>query len=154
MTALTPEQKLAERDKEMIPLVLIRAMFALALFSLVLVAYARLTDRPLVGVPPSGQIVAETVFTFEHFPSGEVQVIGTDGSVLASSRDDRSGFIEVIWRVQDRARMLAAYQGDAPVKVVRFDTGRIAIIDTATQSQVELSGYGADNVAAFASLLP
>lgn len=154
MKVLTPEQKLAERDKEMIPLVLIRAMFALALFSLVLVAYARLTDRPLVGVPPSGQIVSETVFTFEHFPSGEVQVIGTDGSILASSRDERAGFIEVIWRVQDRARMLAAYQGDAPVKVVRFDTGRIAIIDTAIDQQVELSGYGADNVAAFASLLP
>ena len=154
MTALTPEQKLAERDKEMIPLVLIRAMFALALFSLALVAYARITDRPLVGVPPAGQIIAETVFTFEHFPTGEVQVIGTDEAALASSRDDRSGFIEVIWRVQDRARMLAAYLGDAPVKVVRLYTGRIAIIDTATNRQIELSGYGADNVAAFASLLP
>lgn len=154
MKALTPEQKLAERDKEMIPLVLIRAMFALAMFSLILVAYARLTDRPLVGVPPSGKVVAETVFTFEHFPSGEVHVIGEDGATLASSRDDRSGFIEVIWRVQDRARMLAHYTGDAPVKVVRFDTGRLAIIDTAIDKQIELSGYGADNVAAFASLLP
>lgn len=154
MKALTPEQKLAERDKEMIPLVLIRAMFALALFSLVLVAYARFTDRPLVGIPPAGEIVAETPFTFEHFPSGEVHVIGLDGSVLASSRDDRSGFIEVIWRVQDRARMLAAYEGDAPSKVVRFDTGRVAIIDTAISKQIELSGYGSDNVAAFASLLP
>lgn len=154
MTVLTPEQKLAERDKEMIPLVLIRAMFALALFSLLLVGYARITDRPLVGVPPSGTVISQTEFTFEHLSSGEVKVIGMDGAVLASSRDDRSGFIEVIWRVQDRARMLAAYQGDAPVKVVRFDTGRIAIIDTAINQQVELSGYGADNVAAFASLLP
>ena len=154
MTALTPEQKLAERDKEMIPLVLIRAMFALAMFSLVLVAYARITDRPLVGTPPVATIVAQTTFTLERFDSGEVIVLDESGVQIASSRDERAGFIEVIWRVADRARMLAKADPNAALKVVQYDNRRIAIIDTATNRIIELSGYGADNVAAFASLLP
>ena len=47
------EQKLVERDREMVPTILVRAMFVLCVSVLIIVAYARLTDRPLEAMPPS-----------------------------------------------------------------------------------------------------
>lgn len=48
--------ELARRDKEMIPTLLLRAMLFLVVACLVLVAYARITDRPLEAKFPDQQI--------------------------------------------------------------------------------------------------
>jgi di/tricarboxylate transporter len=53
MAVLSPEQKLVQRDKEMIPRRLLRAMLALVVVVLLIVTWARLTDRPLTAMPPS-----------------------------------------------------------------------------------------------------
>jgi hypothetical protein len=39
----------------MVPKVLVQAMFALMIAAVVLVAYARLTDRPVIGVAPHSE---------------------------------------------------------------------------------------------------
>ena len=50
MSGLSTQMKL--RDREMVPRFLVQAMFVLMGASLALVAYARLTERPLVGTCP------------------------------------------------------------------------------------------------------
>ena len=46
------------RDRDMVPKVLVQAMFTLMIAAVLLVAYARLTDRPVIGVAPHSDIVA------------------------------------------------------------------------------------------------
>ncbi|MEL6607342.1 MAG: photosynthetic complex assembly protein PuhC [Pseudomonadota bacterium] len=154
-TTLEAEQrKLATRDREMIPTVLVRAMFGLALVSLILVAVARLTDRPLVGVASEPPIVAERTVLFTHgVERGSYVVTDLDGTPLVSSADSLAGFVGVMGQSLDRRRMLAKVDPTTPVQIVRRDTGRIDIVDPASNFTVELMGYGADNVAVFARLL-
>ena len=148
------QQKLGKRDKEMIPLVLIRAMFGLAVISVLLVAVARLTDRPLVGVAPDLPIVEEkTVIFTPGVERGSYVVTDDAGATLVTSSDDMAGFIGVMGQVLDRKRMLNKVDPLTPVRIVRRDNGRIDIVDDASNFTVELMGYGADNVAAFANLL-
>lgn len=146
-------RQLAERDREMIPIVLVRAMFILALFSLVLVAYARLTDRPLVGVAPDLPIVAEMSITLDHQPDETVLIRDETGAVIANSAENRAGFIATVWRVVDRERMKHGADRAAPLRLVRRDNGKVAILDPETGWNLELIGYGPDNVAAFARLI-
>ncbi len=153
MTTMTPEQRLAERDKEMIPIVLVRAMLILALTSLALVAFARVTDRPLVGVAPDVPIVAERTILLEPDGTGTVFVVSPEGETLARSDANRAGFIETVWRVVGRKRMLEGAPAGAPIRVVRRENGKIALIDDSTGWTLELIGYGQDNVAAFARLV-
>ena len=145
-------QQMRHRDREMVPRVLVRSMFALMLATLALVSAAVLSDRPHEGVIEQSPVAEEIVVTLSGSRNGPVDVIAEDGSVIANSEEERAGFIAVIWRTIERERMRRA-AAPGPVRVVRRENGRIAVIDPETGWSVDLIGYGRDNVAAFARLL-
>ena len=145
--------QMKHRDREMVPRFLVQAMFALMLGSVGLVSYARLTDRPLIGVVPDSPIVAERLVTLEGDRDNGVHVIDDTGTPIAFSGENKSGFIDVIWVSVMRERLVQDRQSDAPVRVVRRANGHTAIIDDTTGWKIELIGYGPDNVAAFARLI-
>ncbi|EBA14099.1 photosynthetic complex assembly protein PuhC [Roseobacter sp. CCS2] len=147
------EQQMRHRDKEMVPRILVQAMFALMAASLAIVAYAQWFDVPNRGVLVEAPIVQSLAVVMEGDRSGIYEVSILDGTLIASSSDEKAGFLGVIGRVIDRERFKNNVTGDAPVQVVRRENGNIAIIDDTTDLRVELIGYGKDNVAAFAKLL-
>ncbi|MEM9966939.1 MAG: photosynthetic complex assembly protein PuhC [Pseudomonadota bacterium] len=151
-TASSLSNQMKARDKEMVPRILIVAMFSLMAASLAIVAFARLTDQPLRGVPEASDVVREMAITLDGSRSGGVRVLDAMGTQIAHSNDQRAGFIGVIWTAVSRARKLEQVSGNPPLRLVQRENGRTAIIDPATDFSVELIGYGADNVAAFARL--
>ncbi|NNE89737.1 MAG: photosynthetic complex assembly protein [Silicimonas sp.] len=151
MSQLESQMKL--RDKEMVPRILVQAMFALMLASLALVSFAVLTERPLTGVPAMQPIVAEVTVTLGAEREGHITVVDAAGHTVARSDKDKNGFIGVIHRVMERERMLQQATLSAPVRVVRRENGIYAVLDTVTDWSIELVGYGQDNVAAFAKLV-
>jgi putative photosynthetic complex assembly protein len=129
-------------------------MFALMLSSVVIVAFAQWTGAPNSGVLIEAPVVQERSIILTG--SREMTYTVTDaatGEVIGHSSDPLDGFLGVIGRVLERDRLVNGVQDNPPVRVVRRDNGHIAIIDDATGKVVELIGYGADNVAAFAKLL-
>ena len=147
------ESQMRHRDKEMVPRFLVQAMFALMAASLALVAYAQWADVPNRGVVTQAPVVQSLDVTLQGDRNGVYDVRGADGALLASSADEKAGFIGVMGRVIDRERLVHGVTSDAPVTVVRRDNGNVAILDDTTGMAVELIGYGQDNVAAFAQLL-
>lgn len=148
------QQQMRHRDKEMVPRVLVQAMFTLMIASVALVAYAQWTDRPQVGVLIEAPIVQErSIYLTGDRTGNYVATDALTGDVLAVSSENKSGFIGVIGRVMDRERMLNNVSSTEPFSVVLRENGNVAIIDHSTENVVELIGYGADNIAAFARLL-
>jgi putative photosynthetic complex assembly protein len=145
--------QMRHRDRDMVPKVLVRLMFALMIGSVLLVAYDQLSGRPLEGVPVVEPIVAQRAVTLTGDRSGVYTVTDESGAVIASSADPLMGFIGVIGRTDVRARTVAGVTGNPPIIIARRADGHIAIIDPATDRVTELVGYGADNVAAFARLV-
>lgn len=147
------QTQMRHRDKEMVPRVLVVAMFSLMAASVALVAFAQLTDRPNVGVLTEAPVVQSLEITLTGDRSGHYIVQDADGTFLTDSARNRDGFVGVIGKVIDRERMLNGIDGNPPLTVVRRENGNIAILDPATDKVIELIGYGADNIAAFAKLL-
>ena len=147
------EQQMRHRDKEMVPRILVQAMFALMVASLALVAYAQWFDVPNRGVLVEAPVVQSLDIVMEGDRGGVYAVFTPDGTQIASSADEKGGFLGVIGRVIDRERFKHNIAGNPPFQVVRRENGNIAILDDATGLRVELIGYGQDNVAAFAKLL-
>lgn len=145
--------QMKHRDREMVPRVLVRAMFALMGGALLLTALAVLSDRPLEGTLSESPVAAERLVVLAGSREGDARVLDTGGAVLARASDDRMGFVGVIWRSLERKRMLAGADMAAPVRLVRREDGHVTILDPETGWSVPLIGYGADNVAAFARLL-
>lgn len=141
------------RDREMVPRVLVMAMFALMAASLAIVSFAVLTDQPLRGVPNESPIVAERAITLEGTRTTGIRVLDAAGAEIAFSQTDRAGFIDVIWVAISRERKVQGVTGNPDMRLVRRANGHTAIIDPATDWSIELIGYGKDNIAAFARLL-
>lgn len=147
------EQQMRHRDKEMVPTFLVKAMFALMISTVALVAYAQWADVPDQGVLVEAPIVDSVNVTLTGDRNGLYQVFDENGDLLVTSADNAMGFIGVIGRAVDREREIRGITADAPITVVRRENGNIAIIDESAAMNVELIGYGKDNVAAFAQFL-
>lgn len=151
MTSIAQHAK--PHQPEMVPRFMVIAMFSLMGLSLSLVGYSRLTDAPKTGVLIEAPVVAERTIQMVATREGAVTVLNTEGEVIARSGDDKAGFIGVVWRVLARHRLTQGLPDIAPVRVLRRENGHIAVHDTVTDWSIELIGYGADNVAAFARLV-
>ena len=137
----------------MVPRILVQAMFALMAAALALTTFAVLTERPKVGVAVESAVTQEALITLIGDRSGDVTAQGPDGALLARSGDNAQGFIGVIWRVIAHERAGQGADIGAPVNVRRHENGRLSIFDPETGLTLDLVGYGADNIAAFANLL-
>ena len=141
----------ANREREMIPRTLLWGMFALAMSSLALATFSVVTDRAHVGVPVAGSVVAERNLILEGVDAQAVIVKDTDGTVLMDL--PHGGFITVIQSGMERARKVAQVPGNPPMRVVKYDNGRLVAEDPATGWSAELYAFGQDNKAAFERLL-
>jgi putative photosynthetic complex assembly protein len=155
-TRTRAEQKLVVRDKEMVPTVLVRAMFILCVCVLIIVSYARLTDRPLSAMPPTVEdvpVVTDRYIRIYGELNGSARVFDADGSLIASFSPEEGGFIAGVYRVLERERGAVGADASDPIRLVRFADGRVSLRDDITDFRAELVGFGADNEAAFARLL-
>lgn len=150
--AHSPAPQLVNRDKEMIPSVLIKAMFMLALCTVVLVGYATLTDKPLVGQPIASPVTQERLIVMAE-SDGAYTITDPSGGVIAELPKNSAGFISVVYAGLDRDRMLNKVAMTTPLTLAAYENGRLSLTDTASDWHVELGSFGASNKAAFAKLL-
>ncbi len=148
------QSQMRRRDVEMVPVVLVRAMFGAMAGALALATFAVVTDHPLAGTPAPSAVVSQIEVRLASEPGGDVAVIGPDGDVIARSDENLAGFIGVMARNIERERARHGLPDEAPIRIARHADGHVAVIDDATGMDVELIGYGRDNVAAFARLVP
>jgi putative photosynthetic complex assembly protein len=146
-TLTTPRDK----SREMIPSTLIYGMAALALATLIVTGFAVATDRAKVGTPAAGIAVQERFLILEGKSAQAVVVKDTDGTVLMDL--PHGGFITVIQSAMARARTVARVPGNPPLRIVRYDNGRLVAEDPQTGWSAELYAFGQDNKAAFERLL-
>lgn len=149
-TNFTPGFKRTDQN-DMIPIGLVRLMFGVAVLSLGLAAYASLTGREPVAIPPDAPIVQEWSLRLIGGGAQAVTVQDGDGNLLAEL--DHGGFVTVVQNGLQTARRRHGIDPDLPIRIVQFENGRLAAIDPLTDYRVELTVFGPDNHAAFERLL-
>ena len=130
-----------------------RALVILLLATLVFVAWARLTDQPLLGSPPESAIAQSRMIVLDADISGEVKVYDTEGALIADLPSTEGGFISTVDRVIDRVRLKHGVAPETPIQLRRHENGRVTLFDPATGWDVDLVAFGHDNVGDFARLL-
>ena len=142
------------KDKELVPRFLVQAMFALMLGTLAIVALAQWARLPNVGVMELAPVETQRLVWLVGDRSGTHALADVNGAIIETvSPDRKTGFIGMVGIVVKRQRAIAGITEDAPIRIVRRTDGRVGIIDDATGMDMELTGYGPDNIAAFARLL-
>ncbi|QBF34228.1 photosynthetic complex assembly protein PuhC [Thalassococcus sp. S3] len=151
-TTQRPPRIRADRD-ELVPRMMVRAMFALVVTCLVLVAAARLTDRPLEHTPADMPVIKERVIFLDGDMSGAAQIYDENHVLIADLTPEAGGFISGVKRVLDRERLKHRVPADGPVLLQLREGNRLSIHDPSTNWSAELMGFGATNLRSFARLL-
>lgn len=151
MTTGTP--KFINREKDLIPPVLVRAMVLLVVSALALTTFGVLSQRTHAAAPleiGDAPILAERTFAILADPlTGSASLRELDGTLIPHE----GGFPDTVLRVLKRARMQRNVPMDTPVRLVKFDNGQLTLIDTADGWAATLNGFGIDNLAVFSRLL-
>lgn len=145
--------RLRHKEDDLVPMFLVRAMFALVVVCLVLVSAARITGRPLEATPTDAPIIAEQAIYLSGDTSGAALVLDANGTVLADLPGEQGGFIAGVQRVIDRERNKSGVPLDGPVLLQLREGNRLSITDPSTGWSAELMGFGATNFRSFARLL-
>jgi putative photosynthetic complex assembly protein len=132
----------------------------------VLMTLAGVTAARLAGMPPEASPAAirtqERVaavkmrdLQFADLPDGSLRVIDaangqTAQMILAGSE---SGFVRGVMRGMARERKKAGATAVTPFRLTLWANGQLTLVDPATGRDVELSGFGDTNRAAFLGLL-
>lgn len=91
---------------------------------------------------------------FEDVSGGSILIKdASDGRVIDEIVPGNDGFVRMVMRLLARERISAGIGQAMPFTLTRWDNGRLTIADPATGHQMELIGFGATNVEAFAKLL-
>jgi putative photosynthetic complex assembly protein len=146
-----PSPTFKNRDKEMVPRVLLWAMFGLAMSALAITSFAVLTGRERVAQPAPAEVQRELWIVMEGHNAQAVTVRNTDGSVLLDL--PHGGFVTVIQNGLATERRKHGLDPRSPVRIVEYTNGRLAAEDPLTGWSVELYAFGGDNKAAFERLL-
>ena len=143
-----------DQEREIISRRLLRAMGLLVAGSLALVTYARLTDRPLEALPVDGPVVHERVLNIvSDSLSGAAQIYDENGRLIVDLGPTEGGFVAGVWRAVVFERHKLGVDAGAPVRLMQFSDGRLALRDDLGGGRFELIGFGRDNAATFARLL-
>ncbi len=139
------------RDQELIPRKLVIAVFSLAIAALLLVSFAVLTDRPLVGQPKAAPVVAERSLVIEKTGNAVLITDAASGEVVMDMTN--GGFVSVVTDGLERARLVSRIDDNPPVTLTLFENSRLSLSDPATKWQAEISSFGPGNVAVWIELL-
>lgn len=142
------------RDKELVPRKLLLLTLGMMLASLALVTTAKLTDAPMTALPDmNAPVAAERMIILHGEMNGRATVLDQHGQVITRLSPEAGGFIAGMQRALARVRTQHGLPQELPVRLIRFESGRLALTDPHTDWRAELIGFGRDNTTAFAQLL-
>jgi putative photosynthetic complex assembly protein len=152
MTDTTPRTPaLRSQNPEMIPVVLLRAMLALAVATVAIVGAAVVSGREPTARPQAAEMVRERWIVLQGHDAQAVTVRTPEGAVLLDL--PHGGFVTVIQSGLATERRKHGLDPLLPVRIVEYANGRLAAEDPETGWSVELYAFGGDNKAAFERLL-
>lgn len=129
------------------------AVLALLVFTAAAIVFGQTTGigvvRAEIGAP---QAIRDIVLL--RAP-GDVVVVRDAATAreIARYAPDTGGFVRGSLRALERMRLVANVPVETPWRLIRWDTGRVSLSDTATGERFYLEAFGRDNAAAFAALL-
>lgn len=126
---------------------------ALVIGSLAVAAMARTFDVGTSRLNYANPSASRDI-RFEDRDDGTVAVVAADdGQIIELMSPGTNGFVRIVMRGLARDRQVNGVDSGPPFTLTRWADGRLTISDAATERRVELTGFGKDNVNAFASLL-
>ena len=132
-----------------LPLFIICTLVLLIVF----VAVFRISNLAPYSVPKQLDIKAEKEIMLKIGEDGETLILDDDGSILVSYSKEQENFVSTITKVVERDRKKVGVFENSNVFLRLSDNNRLSIFDPTTEREIDLAGFGNDNIQIFFNLL-
>ncbi|QDL96452.1 phosphonate-binding protein [Rhodopseudomonas palustris] len=130
------------------------AAAAVVLFTIAAAATTSLTGIGHSKMTPPA-MVESLDLNFEDSPDGAVLVYrSADRQLVASLQPGQSGFVRVVMHGMARERQKSGIGSTPSFQLARYVNGQYTLTDPVTKKVIDLNAFGADNLRAFAQLMP
>ena len=132
-----------------LPLFIICTLVLLIAF----VAVFRMSDLSPYSIPKQLDIKAEKEILLQIGENGETIILDEYGNVLVSYSKEQENFVSTVTKVLERDRKKVGIFENSNVFLRLSNKDRVSIFDPQTEREIDLAGFGDDNIQIFFNLL-
>ena len=119
----------------------------------VFVAAFRISDMRPYSISKQLDIKAEKEIFLKIGKDGETLILDDEGNVLVNYPKDQENFVSTVTKVLERDRKKVGIFENSTVFLRLSDKDRLSIFDPQTEREIDLAGFGNDNIQIFFNLL-
>ena len=119
----------------------------------VFVAVFRMSNLAPYSVPKQLDIKAEKEILLKIGEDGETLILDDVGNILVSYSKEQENFVSTVTKVVERDRKKVGVFENSNVFLRLSDNDRLSIFDPKTEREIDLAGFGNDNIQIFFNLL-
>ena len=132
-----------------LPLFIICTLVLLIAF----VAVFRMSDLSPYSIPKQLDIKAEKEILLQIGENGETIIQDEYGNVLVSYSKEQENFVSTVTKVLERDRKKVGIFENSNVFLRLNENDRLSIFDPQTEREIDLAGFGDENIQIFFNLL-
>ena len=132
-----------------LPLFIICTLVLLIAF----VAVFRMSDLSPYSIPKQLDIKAEKEILLQIGENGETIILDEYGDVLVSYSKEQENFVSTVTKVLERDRKKVGIFENSNVFLRLNENDRLSIFDPQTEREIDLAGFGDENIQIFFNLL-
>ena len=132
-----------------LPLFIICTLVLLIAF----VAVFRMSDLSPYSIPKQLDIKAEKEILLQIGENGETIILDEYGDVLVSYSKEQENFVSTVTKVLERDRKKVGIFENSNVLLRLSQNDRLSIFDPQTEREIDLAGFGDENIQIFFNLL-
>ncbi len=132
-----------------LPLFIICTLVLLIAF----VAVFRMSDLSPYSIPKQLDIKAEKEILLQFGENGETIILDEYGNVLVSYSKEQENFVSTVTKVLERDRKKVGIFENSNVLLRLSHNDRLSIFDPQTEREIDLAGFGDENIQIFFNLL-
>ncbi len=117
------------------------------------VAVFRISNLAPYSVPKQLDIKAEKEILLKIGEDGETLILDEDGTILVSYSKEQENFVSTVTKVVERDRKKVGVFENSNVFLRLSDKDRLSIFDPKTEREIDLAGFGNENIQVFFNLL-
>ena len=132
-----------------LPLFIICTLVLLIAF----VAVFRMSDLSPYSIPKQLDIKVEKEILLQFGENGETIILDEYGNVLVSYSKEQENFVSTVTKVLERDRKKVGIFENSNVLLRLSHNDRLSIFDPQTEREIDLAGFGDENIQIFFNLL-
>ena len=132
-----------------LPLFIICTLVLLIAF----LAFFRMSDLSPYSIPKQLDIKVEKEILLQIGENGETIILDEYGNVLVSYSKEQENFVSTVTKVLERDRKKVGIFDNSYVFLRLNENDRLSIFDPQTEKEIDLAGFGDENIQVFFSLL-